>query len=640
MSLGRAGDTASLRKRIVDGRNLWLAWRRVLRFLDTTSHFVDHIEVARFAADIDGQLESIADELRRGVYRMAPLRSAPQPKARNEATGDYPMRDIHWIGPRDQVAWLAVVNVIGPILDARMPDWSYGHRLMGGWGVRPRNADERHSRHFIWSPNHSWPMLQRHVQLSARAIADGTIDPSRLSADERMAWAYECERPRLRRIWALRDIRAACPGDDAFHASAPVHAIAVDLKGFTDAISTTDLVRVLRRNFAREPDAVDLVECLLEFRVDGAKQLDHLPMGLIVTGLLANVAMMPVDAEAATALETRPVAHFRFIDDHVMLSADPSELLRWADDYRKILRRHLPAMEYNASKLKPSALASACATGALSALHGSDIPPFDPDDPQSLWPLSPVQRVTSGAARQRFAAIDLRALTLAELTTELRSPRSPPASVEPSQDELDAAEVAQLHASLFEKMRAIARSTRNRGLFLRKLVQFLSRTGYPGLHAVCADLHEFEAEAPNAAVTQRSMFMQFMAQLIPSAAFDASNVANAYARRAALAFLEDLEPLSIFVAPSADAWYAERSRTALLEGLRIARAALACGIAAPRAAAAIGTIDRLINHAGATLTSPSVGRTLELLVYWGSSPPSDERVDEPAENTTPQECLR
>ncbi|REN12466.1 hypothetical protein DSI41_18390, partial [Mycobacterium tuberculosis] len=70
----------------------------------------------------------------------------------------------------------------------------------------------------------------------------------------------------------------------------------LDLEGWTDA----------------ELKHIELDESRKTFR--------RIPTGLMVSGFLANAALLQVDHEVQKSLPLGRVAHFRYVDDHVILA--------------------------------------------------------------------------------------------------------------------------------------------------------------------------------------------------------------------------------------------------------------------------------------------------------------------------------
>jgi hypothetical protein len=129
------------------------------------------------------ELDAIARQFKRLTYQIEPIRPLPLPShaGKNNAQAGL----IYDISVRDQVAWIAFLNVIGPGLDAQMPPWSYGGRLhRSTWDeqkngpVITRNGGYRHSSGRLYrnSPA-AWSLYQRHIFLTDRAMA-GLLVPN------------------------------------------------------------------------------------------------------------------------------------------------------------------------------------------------------------------------------------------------------------------------------------------------------------------------------------------------------------------------------------------------------------------------------------------------------------------------------
>lgn len=108
--------------------NLIWAWRKAKAMYRAFDALHDQAAVSAFELNLDIELSRLKKSFEVGTYRTQPLRLLPQPK-RPDASGKPRMRQSFQVSVRDQVAWIAVTNVIGPSLDQLMPAWSYGHRL-------------------------------------------------------------------------------------------------------------------------------------------------------------------------------------------------------------------------------------------------------------------------------------------------------------------------------------------------------------------------------------------------------------------------------------------------------------------------------------------------------------------------------
>src|SRR4051812_41859345 len=101
---------------------LLVAYRRARHAVSTFEGLIDHAELADWESNLDVRLEDVR-HLLRGEMEGIPCRLTPIPKGRDDA------RAYYSIPLKYQVGWLAIVATIGPLLDKRMPAWSFAYRL-------------------------------------------------------------------------------------------------------------------------------------------------------------------------------------------------------------------------------------------------------------------------------------------------------------------------------------------------------------------------------------------------------------------------------------------------------------------------------------------------------------------------------
>ena len=107
-------------------------------------------------------------------------------------------------------------------------------------------------------------------------------------------------------------------------------------------------------------------------------RVSGVPTGLFVAGFLTNIAMLPVDSSIDDMVkEARTVAHFRFVDDHVVLAYDFDRLCNWVLSYQETLNTHRVGPEVNTEKYAPESL------GRLISIR-SKIPPDEGVRSQAL----------------------------------------------------------------------------------------------------------------------------------------------------------------------------------------------------------------------------------------------------------------
>jgi hypothetical protein len=368
---------------VTDQLNLRWAWEKVRRASTPGDVWIDEIELAGFEVQLERNLQSIATEMRKGRYRLRPLRPMAFPKNPNK-DGEQQVRQYFNVAVRDQVAWTAVVNVVGPHLDPLMPAWSYGNRLFRSiWvdeddGIRRRKIGRyRHSSGRIYlSFGQSWPVFRRHVFLATSAMTTKAgkssssqmtdEDAEELSLQEQLKAEHRC--PFVRKeYWNEREPKAG--KENLYWCSLDLEKFYPSLK--LDVIRQ-NIVERIRADYKSEAEA--LLDSMLRFGVDTAewafdelkaiglkprqRAFKGIPTGLYVAGFLANVALLKVDLEVAESLKKRDVAHFRFVDDHVVLAYSFEDLVSWIDEYLALLAASGTGAKVNPDKIEPEELAA------------------------------------------------------------------------------------------------------------------------------------------------------------------------------------------------------------------------------------------------------------------------------------------
>ena len=360
--------------RLLLKENLIWAWRKAELLYRRTEGLQDQAEVAAFDLDLDNNLEQIRSAFRDGVFATQPVKLLPQPKTplKNKPR----MRQSFQVSVRDQVAWIAFVNAIGPMLDTQMQPWSYGHRLFrsylppGEEDRRTRVGPYRHSAAKLYRTfQQSWPRYRRHIVLTARIIGLGPEGQEHGDDGERRALEDEENAPVDHRVPYLVPGYFPNPPNEVLYCS-------LDLKTFYPSIRPEAVMRGLTEfssEIGDDPRLANLAASLLDFSADvrGVSRavrragtplaaegpLNGLPTGLMVAGFLSNVAMMVVDNKVAQEVPTRQIAHMRFVDDHTFLSHSFDGLCDWITRYEQILADNLPGVEANAEKYQPVELA-------------------------------------------------------------------------------------------------------------------------------------------------------------------------------------------------------------------------------------------------------------------------------------------
>ncbi|POR54089.1 RNA-directed DNA polymerase [Bosea psychrotolerans] len=356
--------------------NMLWAWRKIKRAYRSADCLFDQAELAQFELCLDAELDKIRRDFDAGIWKPAPLKLVPQPKKPGK-DGAPRLRQYFQIAVRDQVAWAALANVLGPELDQQMPAWSYGNRLYRAAWYEEDIGEKRHSklnigpyrhssgylyRHF----KHSWPLFRRHVSLAARKMVTDHIDENELDHGEALALN---QTGGLLYLDANYWRRPQAGGDTLYAAS-------LDLKKFYPSIRVEAIIRGFEEfveSYSQDHKLAALVKSMLHFQVDSSglseemktvvdpqhagKVFEGIPTGLFVGGFLANVAMLPLDREVARIItDRRNIAHFRFVDDHEILAYDFETLCLWVAEYDALLQKFAIGSEIERDKYTPPEL--------------------------------------------------------------------------------------------------------------------------------------------------------------------------------------------------------------------------------------------------------------------------------------------
>ena len=347
---------------VADQVNLQWAWQKVRRQATSSDGWCNEIELAGFELDLERNLESVGTKFATGVYTLKPLRPLPFPK-RGDEQGELKVRQTFQISVCDQVAWAAVVNIVGPYVDSQMPPWSYGNRLYRSIWVeedesgtkRRKIGNYRHAAGRLYLPfNQGWPIFRRHVYLATRGMTENTglpeVDEQTKAEEEfqkQLGGKYRCPFV-MGEYWQRRRPSNAGKGD--------LYWCALDLKQFYPSLKTAPI----RDNIIGQlPEgwraaATKLLNSMLSFPLDlsewdsvelkalglgpNAAEFRNIPTGLYVAGSLANAALAKVDSQVVERLANNRIAHFRYVDDHVVLAYCFDDLVEWVRTYRELLR--------------------------------------------------------------------------------------------------------------------------------------------------------------------------------------------------------------------------------------------------------------------------------------------------------------
>lgn len=375
---------------IADYENINLAWGKAKECYRRGEYWFDQIEYAKFTSNLEKEILNIRDDILNNKYKMSPITPIFFPKGTENSIPQN--RQMFWISIRDQVTWLAVLNVIGKFYDSKMPFWSYGHRLYVSifpksttsngqviWGRGPyRNTVKNIYRNFT----QSWPRFRRDVYISAKILTGSYDDLDQnekndIDENERMP-KQEQVLYKKKEFWGGK--------------VNSIYWCNLDIKKFYPSIRTTVIKENILKNISYLPNTIidadefgKLLDSILRFKLDlqGLSQndveklihinskreiFDGIPTGLFAAGFLSNISFLEIDKILAELVNNRAktkgkIALFRFVDDFTILAEKYSNLLDLIELIQKLLIEKMgtnedgfPNVELNLSKTKPTEL--------------------------------------------------------------------------------------------------------------------------------------------------------------------------------------------------------------------------------------------------------------------------------------------
>lgn len=359
--------------KITNRENLYWAWEKTKFFYKPGDVWFDEIEIAGFEANLEQEFNSIIKDIRKGNYLLHKIKPIGFPKSPDNE-GNLRTRQTFWVSVRDQVTWIAIINIIGPYLDEQMPFWSYGNRLYisvfydkddaGNKAIRfghYRNT----SKHLLRKWNQSWPMFRKHIALTIKKMCNQPLD-----ADEK-------ELEETNRLIRLKQLHCGYLDDGFWNRkkSTDIFWASIDFEKFYPSAK----IQTVRENIIEylPQDQINeiflaLIKSLTTFEIDSSgwnsedlkKSLqiestvfENIPTGLFAAHFLANILLLKTDLFAHKAiLERGNIAHFRFVDDHIILCDNFEDLTEWIELYKEELDKHTTGAKINYEKTEPSAL--------------------------------------------------------------------------------------------------------------------------------------------------------------------------------------------------------------------------------------------------------------------------------------------
>lgn len=395
---------------IVDFENLHWAWKKLKSaYKEGTDIWLNPIEISSFEGSLEKNILNIREDILKEQYSLSGIYPVPYPKSRDD--NGTRTRPAFYVSVRDQLTWIAIINIIGSEFDYQMPYWSFGHRLFLTSWVEHSDSDSkfgklvhgwyRNSTNKIYrSWRQSWPRFRRHVQLTIRAMSgllQSDMQKGIISNDDKsLVDSNDSERQFLKNNYLLNDYWGEhSSSDELFWCT-------IDFKRFYPSINRKSLLK----NFAKYHKDIDegsaiynLISKLLDFKIHpncnweeeeleviGVKSNNDigLPTGLIVSGFLSNIALLGVDKKVEEIIKRKQIACFRFVDDHIILSKDIEVIKDWYILYNQILSDEVTGAIINNNKTEPVEFREWINDGDIDVHKVAEKCKLDPDNPTPL----------------------------------------------------------------------------------------------------------------------------------------------------------------------------------------------------------------------------------------------------------------
>lgn len=353
---------------------LWAAWLRVDAWY-RSGNLAPQPELSIWKLHPEDQLRNLGESLRTGEWRPSQWLQVPYPK-KGMSLRHYWMPTVG-----DQVAFMAHMVLLGPLLDDQIPDFAFGNRWYrpiawnrredpSKWVLRPypfleRRTYQPYSRsHGLYRRVASWTVsrmvgaeIQR-VDFSGRVQAPEDYPESTLPECTRESWwprPKSGSRPLAH--WAALDLQLAFPSTRLQRLGKALESLLSPdsdsfpsiVRGYPDVV-----VEALGDSEVRLEIAHNLIDALANIRGRETQippdawrpchtTTQHLPpdnqglpTGLAISGMLLNVLLRSADRRILKYLESRQGecrgAFLRFADDMTVLSLSARGLLALIDE--------------------------------------------------------------------------------------------------------------------------------------------------------------------------------------------------------------------------------------------------------------------------------------------------------------------
>lgn len=335
------------------------AWMRIEDWY-RSGNLAPEPELSRWRLHPEAELGKLGSALRAGKWRPSRWPQIPYPK-KGACLRHYVMPTVG-----DQVAFMAYLVLLGPLLDSRIPNFVFGNRWNRSiswnrrrsppqWELRPYQL-LNHSAYLPYARSHGlfrrvahWTVARitgakiEHEDYGGYVQHPDDYDPRHLPRWTRMDWWSPPSSHDARAYWATLDIELAYPSIRLERLRRALVAMIARPRSIEELTLyggyPRSVLNVLAVGEYLQRIAGGLMDALEMVRVDWGsipsdawrpeharadlptKKDDGLPTGLAVSGILLNVALCPTDLSVSGFLDDRRHgAIVRFADEAIVMA--------------------------------------------------------------------------------------------------------------------------------------------------------------------------------------------------------------------------------------------------------------------------------------------------------------------------------
>lgn len=362
--------------KIYSEENLMWSWNKLMHYYENESDFIPNIEeYYSFNLNIKQNIKNLSNKIKYGKFKTHKIYDMYMPKKFKD--GHPVSRPYYHINIEDQIVWIAVMNIIGPVIDEFMPFWSFGNRLNVPQWIDENNERRigvyRLSSKSLYRPwRNGWSWYRRTVALTCKIMTTekgkkfneiSGVDED----DERNYNAFGTNSnpyiPNYLKIqyfnldyWAeSRENLFYCTLDlEKFYPNVNINLIKQNLSKY--------LFKNSRIEFDEQEKIEGLIEILLRFNFAKKNKINKgIPTGLYVAGFLSNIAILDIDKKMDIYREAKlkegiNIANFRYVDDQIILSNNFIELIKAVKYYEVIIETFGEGLKINKDKYEPDGI--------------------------------------------------------------------------------------------------------------------------------------------------------------------------------------------------------------------------------------------------------------------------------------------